>query len=409
MRISSSTGLRSVLFLSLLCLFFCQFPKPQAQAQCVIEGKIEVHPDWQSKVFLVQPGYFKQIASSYEGKLIDSCTIDANGQFKLTFTPAQPEPALYGLYVQKNGSKYVNRVEFLPHQTNFILLELQGNDHVSIEAPIEHFNWKYRFTTETTPANQALEHLRDVFLPFYERAKEEAEKEDPESKEIQYAHDHNDSLSIATWDALERWIDTCQRTLPALAGVRLHSSDNSYFRNPELFVRLRDRLLAQTPVHPFAQEYASYCSSERLPLIKGERIPEFNLPDQDSTFHTPDALRGQLILLDFWASWCAPCRKEIREVLQPLHIQYADKGFQIVGFSIDSSKPNWLKAIERDKAHWLQLCDLEGDSSPIRESLKFQMIPANYLLDSEGRLLARNVHGEELEQIVRDFFDAGGE
>jgi thiol-disulfide isomerase/thioredoxin len=203
---------------------------------------------------------------------------------------------------------------------------------------------------------------------------------------------------------LDAFLDTTQAVLPAFAALRLRASDNEFRDRPEFFLSVKARLHKLTPAHPWLAELDYFMDASRLPVLVGEKMPDFALPNpQGDTIRLSNVL-SSLVLVDFWASWCAPCRRETKEFIRPLYDQYHSKGFNVLGISIDAGKESWENAIQRDGAIWYQTCDLMGDASPVRSDLKFEYIPSNYLLDSSGKLLARNLHGEELKAFVEGFF-----
>jgi thiol-disulfide isomerase/thioredoxin len=113
----------------------------------------------------------------------------------------------------------------------------------------------------------------------------------------------------------------------------------------------------------------------------------------------------KLTMIDLWASWCAPCRHENRNTLVPLWDKYHNNGFQIVGYALDASEKGWKNAIEKDGAiRWPHASHLKGDESPLFELLKISTIPANYLVDEKGIIVAKNIHGDELQKWVKEYF-----
>lgn len=112
---------------------------------------------------------------------------------------------------------------------------------------------------------------------------------------------------------------------------------------------------------------------------------------------------GQYTLLDFWASWCAPCRKENAALLQ-VYKKYASSGFRITGISLDENKMLWLKAIKQDKLLWPQLCDLKGWESSTAQVYGVKAIPMNYLINRDGVIVAKNLHVAQLDAILATVF-----
>ena len=111
--------------------------------------------------------------------------------------------------------------------------------------------------------------------------------------------------------------------------------------------------------------------------------------------------RGKYVLLDFWASWCPPCRKENPNVVNAFQ-QYKDKNFTIVGISLDKDKAKWLKAIADDHLTWAHVSDLKYWDSEIPALYGVRGIPANVLLDPNGVIIAKNITGEDLQNTLKE-------
>lgn len=104
-------------------------------------------------------------------------------------------------------------------------------------------------------------------------------------------------------------------------------------------------------------------------------------------------------LIDFWASWCGPCRRE-SDVLHRLYDKYNKDGFEIYGVSLDSNKKQWLSALEKDKRIWINVSTLEGFKTPAAYNYAVTALPMNYIIDNKGKIIAKNLHGEELEKTM---------
>ncbi len=140
--------------------------------------------------------------------------------------------------------------------------------------------------------------------------------------------------------------------------------------------------------------------NERLKGLRttaiGSVAPDISLPAPDGSTVALSSLRGKYVLIDFWASWCGPCRKENPNVVR-MYNEYKGKGFEIFGVSLDQSREKWLKAIADDKLTWPHVSDLKGWESAAAQLYGIEAIPQTILLDKEGRIIAKNLRGAELE------------
>jgi len=138
----------------------------------------------------------------------------------------------------------------------------------------------------------------------------------------------------------------------------------------------------------------------------GDAMPDYPLPlVSEDTVMLRNMLGSRLTIVDIWASWCAPCRKENRMIMAPLWSAYQEKGLQIIGYSIDGNGAAWKNAIKKDGASWTNASHLTGDATPFLERLRITTIPANYILDAHGNILAKNVFGLELTRLVEANMD----
>lgn len=135
--------------------------------------------------------------------------------------------------------------------------------------------------------------------------------------------------------------------------------------------------------------------------VKVDQIaPEISLPGVKDNAISLSSLKGKVVLIDFWASWCGPCRAAIPNVIK-LYNKYNAKGFEVFGVSIDSKKVDWLKAIANDKIKYTQVMDKDGWNSTVAEKYGVYSIPSTFLLDKTGKVIAIDLDGEELENKVK--------
>ena len=140
----------------------------------------------------------------------------------------------------------------------------------------------------------------------------------------------------------------------------------------------------------------------------GNKAPEIRLPALSGDTIALSTLKGKLVLIDFWATWCAPCVKEQPELAQ-LYKKYKDvefsngKGFEIYGVSMDSKKTNWQDFINKHGIDWIQVSDLKFWSSPVAKLYNLQELPFNLLIDGKGLILAKNLHGDALDKELTKY------
>ncbi|MCK5028004.1 MAG: AhpC/TSA family protein [Bacteroidales bacterium] len=136
----------------------------------------------------------------------------------------------------------------------------------------------------------------------------------------------------------------------------------------------------------------------------GKLAPEIILPSPDGDTILLSSLKGKYVLLDFWASWCRPCRVE-NPILVKNYKKYNEKGFEIFQVSLDKKKDAWVNAIEKDELTWIHVSDLQYWNSTPAQQYGVQGIPANFLLDRNGRIIAKNLRGDALEAKLSEIFD----
>lgn len=145
--------------------------------------------------------------------------------------------------------------------------------------------------------------------------------------------------------------------------------------------------------------------SEKIEKLKtiaiGAIAPEFAQESPDGKQIKLSDFRGKYLLIDFWASWCGPCRKENPNVVEAYN-KYKVKNFEILGVSLDSKKDAWLAAIEKDGLTWSQVSDLGYWKNAVAQQYAVQSIPQNFLLDPNGKIIAKNLRGEDLSKKLAE-------
>jgi len=133
----------------------------------------------------------------------------------------------------------------------------------------------------------------------------------------------------------------------------------------------------------------------------GSTAPDFSLPNLDGQKIKLSSFKGKIILLDFWASWCEPCREENPHLME-MYKKFNSKNFDIISVSLDYEKKAWADAITSDSLIWTNISDLKGFNSKVVSGYNIKAIPATYLLDKEGKIIAIDLRGQQLEDKLEE-------
>lgn len=169
-----------------------------------------------------------------------------------------------------------------------------------------------------------------------------------------------------------------------------------------LFENVEDLETAYRQLLPSARRGSFAREIEKKFIGKvGSQAIDFTQKDVDGKPVSLASFRGKYVLVDFWASWCKPCRMENPNVVTAYQ-SYKDKNFTVLGVSLDQSKPNWLAAIKADNLTWTHVSDLQYWNNAVAQLYGIQSIPANLLIDPNGKIIARDIRGEELQNKLKE-------
>jgi len=160
---------------------------------------------------------------------------------------------------------------------------------------------------------------------------------------------------------------------------------------------LRSSYLAQT-IYADINEQRS-----RLKIAPGTMAIDFEQPDKDGKLVRLSDYRGKYIFVDFWASWCVPCRAENPHVLKAYN-DFHEKGLEVLSVSVDEKREAWLKAVEQDHLPWTQVSDLKGWENSASRSYLIKAIPANFLIDPSGKIISSGLRGDNLHKELERVF-----
>jgi Peroxiredoxin len=140
--------------------------------------------------------------------------------------------------------------------------------------------------------------------------------------------------------------------------------------------------------------------SVKAQLRIGDAVPEIELPNKADSLIKLSSFAGKVVLVDFWASWCAPCR-DANPYIQKLYKKYKANGFEVFAVSLDVKKEAWVKAVKQDKLSYTGVIDNAAWNSKVAERFFVDQLPTNFLLDRTGKIVAINIEGKEMFDAVK--------
>lgn len=358
--------------------------KPKKNGAFVVSGVIEhVNP---GTVFLEELPL-----NGSAPVVVDSATLSSNGSFELR--SYGKEEGLYFIQV-KNGPQ---------------IIFINDNPHISVRANAEDIRHP-KF--EHSPASASLYEFITVYLQ-----KDSALRSIYNQISLLSQQPNQDSTlqqlqqkGKAQMDELNHYITQYVKESNSPAAV--HFAISQVLRTQSMPMEELSQLV-NTAAEKFkdhsgiaslkadvAQALAASSSSSSYPLLN-QQAPELSMNDTSGAPVTLSQFKGKYLLVDFWASWCQPCRLENPNVVA-VYQKYKDKNFDIVGVSLDSDKKAWVQAIQKDKLTWHHMSDLKQWESAAVSTYQFDGIPFNVLIDPSGKIIAYSLRGSDLENKLAE-------
>jgi len=327
-----------------------------------------------------------------EGKDVKDSAVVKNGKFSLSGTTAFANKAYLSLLPIKKDSTKTNA------QADYQLFYLEkgqykviGTDSIN-KASITGTQAQKDYLLWMAKSERLMAQFKDITQRF---------------TKVYYAK-VKDSVAIKTIQAEAR---------PVHAKIEA-TLDSFIFSHPDSYVALdliaSEKTAVIDPVafepyyKPLTKRVLSSFTGQKLTakydkakLIAIGKAVDFTQTDDKGNPFKLSSYRGKYVLVDFWASWCVPCRAENPNLLKA-YKQLKDKGFEIVGISLDETKAAWLNAVKHDGMPWVQVSDLKGFKTDIAVKYGISAIPQNFLVNPEGVIIAKNLRGEDLDKKLSE-------
>ncbi len=359
--------------LPILAIALTVFACKQADKDGVASGTIKV----KGSVEGLDSGWVEYILPSAETNKFDSAEIK-NGKFEFTKKVNEPE-----FVVLRLAGRQGEEMAFFADPGT---VEVKGHGDSMWAANVTAGKSQETFKVIEGTLRGIMEQGQPLY-PAYMQAQQEQDMETLKQIEAQMMMLQEQARDTAVKFAMA---NNNSVIAPYLGMIYLANDPSMELQLKKLY----DTLSSGVKNTYFAKQINERIASTTSTSV-GAIAPEITMNDPQGNPVSLSSLRGQYVLLDFWASWCAPCREENPNVVNAFN-QYKDKGFTVFGVSLDRDKDKWLKAVETDKLAWTHVSDLKYWNNEAAKLYGVQAIPANYLLDKEGRIIAKNLRGAAL-------------
>lgn len=372
---------RYYLFLFLSIFLFSSCSK-KSEEKFVLEGNIKGYS--QKMIFLEELGF-------NGSKVIDTVRTDNDGSFVIE--NKYTEPALYRLRMEDD----------------FLFVVIDG-ERIHLSADIQHLD---HYTSKGSKGTESLIEFQNRYFNLNQEllglrmAYDTATQNTKTDSTLNLISNSIQKKSSELIEFVKNYADTT-KSLPVaiFTASKLfpYEEETPYLQklSASLPNRFTSTALSRDFVGAIMERVQLLSKKKSQGLHVGSMAPDFEIASSvDGELIQLNTYKGKYLLIDFWASWCPPCRAENPNVVA-VYTKHQGNDFMILGISLDEKKDKWLNAVKEDNLSWDQASDLKGWESDIAELYGVQSIPTNYLIDPTGKIIASNLRGAELERTINE-------
>jgi thiol-disulfide isomerase/thioredoxin len=297
-------------------------------------------------------------------------------------------------------------------ENNVVYLYLKKGDHIKLKIDDKFFyNYSIEGNTESKQISTLIQYIAKNGAEIDTLAMQLQHNAMPK-KEADSLHQILEKKEIAYIEYIKDFI--AKQDNAAVAAFAINFFGPAAQQEMPYIVKTVDALSQKAPNSIYVKQFSdaikvykdAIIKDEQAGLTVGNKAPNIELQNWNGDTLNLKSLQGKYVLVDFWASWCPPCRAENPNVVK-LYERYKNKGFEVFSVSLDEDENAWKNAVAKDKLSWqYHVSDLNGWQSATVKLYKIEAIPTTYLLDKSGKIIAKNLRGEALSQKLEELFKA---